>query len=290
MRSRAIDRGPLVAELRELEAELTQSEKAPLDHLERALARLGASLEAASAREAQQRFRRRRIVLFTATPVVVASLVAGVSTGLSAHEEALACGVHGRYYGQPHLRARFFENMQLVAFSCVAETELDCSARCHRDGLCSVQDGDCVASEPSHCTQSWACIREGRCTLEHGACIVGSDDECAQSEACKRDGLCRVQAGGCRFATEASCLGSARCRTDGHCSTSRYSPGCVAKDDKDCAASEACLEKHACFHNGLGSCTDLPQETEEDAYCARLRHCVANGFCDAGDLDARCDV
>lgn len=182
---------------------------------------------------------------------------------------------------------------------CVARTSTDCleSARCRRDGECTLaDDGSCVASVAG-CSRSEACRARGACTprmpfdfgpatrdavvvhTQGDACVAGPLDPTCEA-ACRDEGACTRTPDGCVAVDSAACRASRLCAAKGRCSVDPVTRTCVARSTEDCKASDGCRragrDRWACAATrGHDACVD------ETSWCGRDDMCVLRGDCQA---------
>jgi hypothetical protein len=176
------------------------------------------------------------------------------------------------------------------------------SFECLEYGLCSPTDGVCAALSDADCERGRACERYGVCVARVGRCVSaprpscrssGSerndwcpDGECeaqpasgvcavpvrdcrssrpgATGDPCSLDGLCHLQDGFCMAKDDRDCRASEGCRRDGHCVA--RAGLCVAESAEACRSSAACRDEARCTR-GASRCYAT------DADCAATKAC-----------------
>ncbi|MBI4705163.1 MAG: hypothetical protein HY744_28990 [Deltaproteobacteria bacterium] len=86
-----------------------------------------------------------------------------------------------------------------LVFAACGRLRGDCdqSEDCRERGLCTEQQGKCVAASDDDCKQAKICRTDGRCTWHRDHCLAGSDADCQRSKRCLTFGECRVEGRGC---------------------------------------------------------------------------------------------
>ena len=155
---------------------------------------------------------------------------------------------------------------------------------CHREGLCSLVDGRCVATADDGCRVSEACREGGRCRAEAGTCVLGTDADCAASAVCRLEGACRAQGGAC-VASASGCAASDGCREGAACA---FVDGrCARPPGFDCRQSPECAGRGRCAHGDEDAWRCAPGD---DADCRRSENCRVWGTCSAGPWGGECHV
>lgn len=184
--------------------------------------------------------------------------------------------------------------------SCIVASWSDCERMptCAA-GKCSFEGGRCVTQ--SDCRNAHACVQEGRCRNgPQGGCMA---DDCRKAPVCKSDGLCGVSNGRCVARNNRDCKLSSACKSDGRCSAlngeclkscqeskscsrngrcaerkgqGKEPSSCIATTDKQCEASEGCIDMGLCTLGLKGDCV-----AGDDVECLRSRACKQHGRCSA---------
>ena len=94
------------------------------------------------------------------------------------------------------------------------------------------------------CRQTVACSDAGLCTEQQGACVATSNADCRASSRCRSLGLCRQRDGACVAKRHSQCRDAAICKEDGRCFA--VAGECVAAKTSDCRRSTGCAERGLC--------------------------------------------
>ncbi len=183
----------------------------------------------------------------------------------------------------------------------VGNDECQKSPDCEYKGLCSNQNGKCVAAGED-CKLSRGCQTYGECTVRDGKCAITGDEDCRQTINCNRLGYCIFHDGKCILDRDEDCRRKPGCSLGGECSFRNGK--CVATGDKDCKRTRNCDSLGYCtFRDGeciLGTDADCKRNPEcgalskcsfrdgnciigSDADCRNSDHCTSDGRCSFRD-------
>ncbi|PRQ09962.1 hypothetical protein [Enhygromyxa salina] len=192
--------------------------------------------------------------------------------------------------------------------------ELDCTFACRLEGACSLVDGFCVATEPTHCERSSDCRKAGQCTLAGDHCVAGSPAECEASSMCEMNGWCVPVSGGegcydgrtecgqlcwergdcaridgtCQPTDASACEASLACIVQGRCSVvGRPAVMCGAGDAGNCERSLECKAFGRCENKGIACAHDRGRSPSSVVGCLRDPECASEGRCLTAD-DGTC--
>lgn len=184
-------------------------------------------------------------------------------------------------------------------------TSEDCATR----GLCSYDNATslCRASSEKDCRESRFCLNLGECSYENGKCIAKVEKDCRNSTQCKDAKRCIPSGGVCVEINPGYCrINNPRCKTHGECTLDSKNNTCIAKDAKDCAASDLCKQIGLCSLDSddkkcvvasnedcqgselcrkEGKCTvggplnDRLCEATKSKDCIQSERCQSEGFC-----------
>jgi len=148
------------------------------------------------------------------------------------------------------------------------------SHACLEEGRCrNGSDGRCLADA---CGKGPACKNNGLCGVSNGACVARNDRDCKLASVCKDGGRCLARGGDC----VKSCQESKGCKRNGRCDERKGKRGdpasCIATSDKQCEASERCVDMGLCTLGLKGDCV-----AGDDVECLRSRACQQHGRCSA---------
>lgn len=157
---------------------------------------------------------------------------------------------------------------------CIATREADCRASwlCSQHGWCGLREGRCQAVAAADCAKTEGCAKGGTCSQREGRCVVGSDRDCQRSRRCTRYGLCTLDA------TAESCSKDVTC-PDSHapCTACQNVGVCRVTNDADCRASDECRFHGSCTASG-GAC-----RATKDLDCRQAKACKQRGLCTLKD-------
>ncbi len=115
---------------------------------------------------------------------------------------------------------------------------------CTGGGLCTLEDGACVATSDERCQKADACRIVGKCHRVGKVCRATTAGDCERSEMCRDAGLCVLRGCSCFPSSALGCnvpqglAARIPCKHYGRCSVE--GPACIAASDSDCAQSEVC--------------------------------------------------
>lgn len=144
------------------------------------------------------------------------------------------------------------------------------------------------AENPS-CKNSEDCTVHARCHAHASGCWIGSSDDCRASKLCREEGWCSMAPGKkavgdvfedslCVAKNDTDCADSEACRVGGFCHAEANL--CVAKSADDCIASVACKRFGLCtFKNGACHAAS-DADCMQSSLCTDWHACHAeNGLC-----------
>jgi hypothetical protein len=143
---------------------------------------------------------------------------------------------------------------------------------CKNAGVCTYQDGLCVASEAG-CKSSRGCEYNGACLLADSKNTCTATVEfCRSWSGCKKTGLCDFALEECT-ASANGCAASDQCKVEGLCALGSTDE-CIATDE-GCAASDECKESGRCRERD-GQCVPTPDTCKRTAGCRERGECFAS--------------
>jgi hypothetical protein len=115
--------------------------------------------------------------------------------------------------------------------------------------------GDDPVDDPD-CARGQQCYDQGLCTVQDGQCLAASDADCnTASEVCQRFGLCTASKGRCVAASDEGCQESAQCEIYGGCTA--VDGKCIAISDEQCQQASVCDLYGWCTANLQGECVKI---------------------------------
>ncbi len=150
-----------------------------------------------------ERGRRRRATRRAATRAVVRVLVAAVVIGgaviwyrVESTEKTALCAKEPACEGEGLCSGRL--TLSPPGMQCAALGE-DCRRAkvCAEQGMCSPQEGVCMARTAEDCQRSRLCVEQGLCSPFGGTCVAGRSEDCQASRACHEHGACLEVGGRC---------------------------------------------------------------------------------------------
>lgn len=166
---------------------------------------------------------------------------------------------------------------------------------CLKQGDCHWAMGRCQPASQDDCTKAENCKMRGACKFVLAStgftqCLAVDPTDCTNSIACQEDGDCHVVDGGiCRPATVADCVGNDVCKLGGRCAFVDFinnnggqTQWCGAFGDWECRHSAWCKER--------GQCTRYEQQCvpANDDDCKNSTWCQTKGLCKMHQFWRRC--
>lgn len=142
---------------------------------------------------------RRRQATRGIVQVVVAAVVVGGSVLFyrsQATAKARECAQQTSCPGEGLCSGRL--SMSPFGMECAAQGD-DCRGAkiCSEQGMCSAQEGMCMARTSEDCQRSRLCVEQGLCSPFGGTCVANSAGDCRASRACHERGACLEVGGRC---------------------------------------------------------------------------------------------